>query len=146
MSLRRLASVAVIAVAVQTCLAQIRPEAAAIDAYLQAYVQSGNFSGVVVVEKDGKFVLDRGYGFADREQRLFNAASTRFHIASISMQFTAAAVLRLVDKGSLRLDDPVSSFIPGIQGGDRITIRNLLTERSGLPDINSLPDYDEILQ
>ena len=135
-----------IAFGIQSCFAQISPEAAAIDAYLQPYVQSGNFSGNVVAEKNGKIVFHGGYGFADREKRLSNTSATRFHIASISMQFTAAAVLRLVDKGSIRLDDPVSSFVPGIEGGDRITIRDLLIERSGLPDINSLPDYDDLLQ
>jgi CubicO group peptidase (beta-lactamase class C family) len=64
----------------------------------------------------------------------------------MSMQFTAAAVLRLVDDGSITLDEHVGNFIQGIEGADKITIRDLLTERSGLPDINTLPDYDEILQ
>jgi CubicO group peptidase (beta-lactamase class C family) len=146
MRIGRLTSIALIHFGLQSCLAQTSPRAAAIDAYLQPYVHSGNFSGDVVVEKGGKIAFERDYGFADQEQRVFNAGSTRFHIASISMQFTAAAILRLVDKGSIRLDDPVSSFIPGIEGGDRVTIRDLLTERSGLPDINSLPDYDEVLQ
>src|SRR5882672_6762322 len=146
MLIRQLAHVAVVALCTHGCLAQKNTDAAAIDAYLQPYVQSGNFSGDVVIEKNGKFVLDKGYGFADREQRVLNTGSTRFHIASISMQFTAAAILRLVDRGSIRVDDPVSSVISGIEGGDRITIRDLLTERSGLPDINSFPDYDEVLQ
>jgi CubicO group peptidase (beta-lactamase class C family) len=64
----------------------------------------------------------------------------------MSMQFTAAAILRLVDSGSLRLDDHVTDLIPGIEGADKISIRDLLTERSGLPDINALPGYDDVLQ
>src|SRR5258708_13930005 len=146
MPIRRLARFAVIAFGVQSCVAQSSPEAKAIDAYLQPYFQSGNFSGDVVVEKGGKIVFHGGYGFADHEQRVLNTGLMRFHVASISTQFTAAAILRLVDRGSIRLDDPVSSVISGIEGGDRITIRDLLTERSGLPDINSLPDYDDVLQ
>src|SRR5436309_12308533 len=121
MAIRQWASAAVVTFGLQCCLAQSRPEAAAIDAYLQPYIQSGNFSGDVAVEKNGKLVLDRGYGLADRERRVLNTGATRFHIASISMQFTAAAVVRLVDKGSIKLDDSVSSFIPGIVGGDQIT-------------------------
>jgi CubicO group peptidase (beta-lactamase class C family) len=62
------------------------------------------------------------------------------------MQFTAAAVLRLVDKGLIKLDDHVGEFVPGIPGAEKITIRDLLVERSGLPDINALPDYNEILK
>jgi len=106
MPIRQLASVAVIAFGLQSCLAQSSPEVAVIDAYLDPYVRSGNFSGNVVIERNGKFLSNRGYGFADREERVLNTGSTGFHIASISMQFTAGAVLRLVDKGSLRLDDP----------------------------------------
>src|SRR5258708_40038848 len=109
MLVRQLARVAVVALCAPGCLAQKNTDAAAIDAYLQPYVQSGNFSGDVVVETNGKFVLDKGYGFADREQHVLNTGSTRFHIASISTQFTAAAILRLVDRGSDRLHDPLQS-------------------------------------
>src|SRR5258708_8304698 len=62
------------------------------------------------------------------------------------MQFTAAAVLRLVDKGSISLSTHVSDVIPSISGGERITVRDLLLERSGLPDINDLPDYNQVLE
>jgi D-alanyl-D-alanine carboxypeptidase len=62
------------------------------------------------------------------------------------MQFTAAAILRLVDQGSFSLDTHVGDLVPGITGGDKITVRDLLMERSGLADINDLPDYRDILQ
>ena len=117
-----------------------------IDAYLKPYVQSGNFSGAVLAKENGKIVFEKAYGFADRERKVPNAMETRFHVASISMQFTAAAVLRLVDEGKLSLDTHVGEFAPGIKGAEKITVRDLLTERSGLPDINNLPDYNDILQ
>jgi CubicO group peptidase (beta-lactamase class C family) len=146
MHVRPLAFVAVIAFCAGGSMAQINPTATAIDAYLQPYVQSGNFAGDVLVEKNGKVVFEKAYGFADREHHIRNTAGMRFHIASISMQFTAACVLRLVDTGSVSLSDHVGDFAPGIPGADKITIRDLLTERSGLPDINGLPNYDELLQ
>jgi CubicO group peptidase (beta-lactamase class C family) len=120
--------------------------AANIDAYLKPYVESGNFSGSVLVRRDGRNVFRKAYGFSNREQKVENSNGTRFHIASISMQFTAAAILRLVDEGAISLDNHVGEYLHGIQGADKITIRDLLTERSGLPDINDLPDYGEILQ
>src|SRR5207237_7535937 len=64
----------------------------------------------------------------------------------LSMQFTAAAAFRLVDEGQLSLDTSVGEFVPGIKGAEKITVRDLLTERSGLPDINGLPDYNDILR
>ena len=60
-------------------LAQSNSKAAALDAYLQPYVHSGNFSGNVLVEKNGKIVFEKAYGLADRENRLRNTAATRFH-------------------------------------------------------------------
>lgn len=125
---------------------QSKLNAAAIDAYLEPYVHSGNFSGDVLVEKNGKIMFEKAYGLADRERGIRNTPATRFHIASMSMQFTAAAVLRLVDTGSIRLDDHIGDFLPGVPGADKITTRDLLIERSGLPDINALPSYAEILQ
>jgi D-alanyl-D-alanine carboxypeptidase len=119
---------------------------AAIDAYIRPYAKSNNFSGVVRVERRGTVVYQRAWGMADRERGIFNTATTRFHIASMSMQFTAAAVLRLVDLGQLTLDSPAGEFLPDTPGASRITVRDLLEERSGLPDINSAPDYDRILQ
>jgi D-alanyl-D-alanine carboxypeptidase len=127
-------------------MAQSKSTAAAIDAYLQPYVRGNNLSGEVLVEKNGKIFFEKSYGFAKREQRILNTPATWFHIASMSMQFTAAAVLRLVDMGSLKLDDQAGTFVSGIPEADKITIRDLLTERSGLPDINGLPDYEDILQ
>ncbi|HXJ89976.1 MAG TPA: serine hydrolase domain-containing protein [Candidatus Binatia bacterium] len=117
-----------------------------IDKYLQSYVQSNNFSGAVLISKDGKEVFKKAYGFANRKSRVQNTTETQFHIASVSMQFTAATVLRLVDAGSIKLDESVGTFLSGIQRADKITVRDLLMQRSGLPDINGLPEYDEVLQ
>ena len=130
----------------EQALAQESSVAERVDAYLQPYVQSGNFSGAVLAKENGKIVFEKAYGFADRERKVPNTLETRFHVASVSMQFTAAAVLRLVDEGKLSLDAHVGEFVPGIPGAEKITLRDLLTERSGLPDINSLPEYNDILQ
>src|SRR5438270_4787503 len=128
------------------CFAQKRPDLASVNSYLAPYVRSNNFAGDVLIEKNGKVLFEKAYGFANRDKNIRNANTVRFHIASISMQFTAAAVLRLVDNGLLRLDTHVSDLVSGISGGNRITVRDLLLERSGLPDINALPDYNQVLE
>ncbi len=146
MSITKLATAILIAFCTREIQGQTKFSEADIDAYLQPYVRSANFAGDVLVEKNGRVLFERAYGFADREHRIRNTAATRFHVASMSMQFTAAAVLRLVDKGSIKLDDRIGDFVPGIPGADKIRVRDLLVERSGLPDINVLPDYNDILQ
>ncbi len=147
MPFRPIAIVFAISFCTIRCFAQSDPTRSAdIDRYLQAYVHSANFAGTVLVSKSGTVVFKRAYGFADREKHIRNTTETRFHIASVSMQFTAAAVLRLADAGSISLDEHVGSLVPEVQGADKIAIRDLLTQRSGLPDVNGLPDYDEVLQ
>ena len=120
--------------------------AQAIDSYVRGYVDGGNFSGVVRVERDGKLLFERAYGYADAAHKVANTPATRFHIASMSMQFTAAAALRLADRGDLVLDAPVSAVLPDLRWDQPVTVRHLLTERSGLADINARPDYNDILQ
>lgn len=118
----------------------------AIDAYVQPYVRSNNFAGQVLVARGGKVVFAKAYGDADRGRHVANTLSTPTHVASLSMQFTAAAVLRLIDAGMLTLDTRVASIVPSVRGGDSITIRELLEQRSGLSDINARADYAEILK
>jgi CubicO group peptidase (beta-lactamase class C family) len=118
----------------------------AIDAYIEPYVKSNNFSGQLLVLRGSTVLYQRELGLADRDARVPVTRDTPFHIASISMQFTAAAIMRLVDQRKLSLETRVSEIVPSVRGGDRITIRNLLEQRSGLSDINARADYSEILQ
>jgi D-alanyl-D-alanine carboxypeptidase len=112
--------------------------------YLEPYVASNNFSGVVLIAQDGQIIHEKAYGFAAPLRR--NTVLTQFHVASLSMQFTAAAIMRLVEAGKLKLDAPIEQWVSGLPNGNTITIRNLLEETSGLPDINALPEYSDILK
>lgn len=131
------------------CDAALAQEAAvtrAIDAYIAPYVATNNFSGQVLLRRRGKTMYEKSFGEADRERHISVTPRTRFHIASLSMQLTSAAVLRLIDQGRLSLDTKVSEIVPSLRGGDRVTIRNLLEQRSGISDINARPEYAQILQ
>ncbi len=118
---------------------------AAIDHYVAPFVDTNNFSGVVLVARGGKPVFAKAYGSADREAHIANDLQTRFHIASMSMQFTAAATLRLIDQGKLSLDTPVVDIVPDYPNGRTITVRHLLTQTSGIADINAQDDYEKVL-
>ena len=126
--------------------AKPKPLGSDVDAYVQPYVRTNNFSGVVMVARKGVPAFAKAYGFADREKRVPNTLETRFHVASMSMQFTAAATLRLINAGRLTLDTPVSAVVPDYPNGDAITIRQLLTQTSGIADINAQDDYPDILK
>ena len=115
---------------------------ARIEAYVEPYVRTGNFSGVVLVTRDGRPLFRKGYGYAVREFDVPVTPETRFHIASVSKSFTAAAILLLEQQGKLRTSDPLDRFIPGCPNGGCITVHDLLAHTSGIPNVNAFPDYD----
>lgn len=116
-----------------------------IEGYLKPYVDTNNFSGTVVVTEKGQTLFAKSYGFADRENHVLNGSDTRYHIASMSILFTAFATLRLVEEDKLSLDDTAGSIVGPLPNGDRITVRELLEEDSGLPDFNDLRNYDALI-
>jgi CubicO group peptidase (beta-lactamase class C family) len=118
-----------------------QPSAARFDRQVQAYVHNGDFSGSVLVARQGHVIFQKSYGMANYEWNIPNSDKTRFHIASVSKTFTAAAILELEEQGKLKLTDPLSKYVPDFLNGERITVEQLLTHTSGLPDFYSLPEY-----
>ena len=90
-------------------------------------------SASIALVRDGKIVLAKAYGKASPTIAAASA-DLPYQIASNSKQFTAMALLMLEDEGKLSLDDKVVKFLPGISGGDRITLRQLLSHTAGLQD------------
>lgn len=89
----------------------------------------------IAVSKQGTTIYERGYGMANLEYAAHNTPDTIFHVASISKQFTAAAVLLLSLDGRLSLDDPARRYVPRLPDfGPPITIRQLIHHTSGLRD------------
>jgi D-alanyl-D-alanine carboxypeptidase len=105
------------------------------DSYVKALAPAKHFSGIIVAERDGKTLIEKSYGWAVEEWRIPNTSDTEFEIASLSKQFTAAAILQLVDTGKLNVEDSVSKYYvespPSWRG---MTIHHLLTHTSGLPE------------
>jgi CubicO group peptidase (beta-lactamase class C family) len=111
------------------------------DSYVKALAPTKHFSGTIWAERDGKLVLEKNYGYAVEEWRLSNSANTKFEIASLTKQFTAAAILQLQDAGKLNVLDPVGKYYPDAPTAWKgITLQHLLTHTSGLPE-NDWKDY-----
>src|SRR5450759_3891585 len=106
-----------------------------IDAIANQVLQAtGVPSASVAVVKNGRLAYAKAYGSAKLEPRLAASPDMRYAIGSISKQFTAVAVLLLQQDGKLKLDDPVSRFIPGLTRGNEVTVRQLLSHTSGYQD------------
>ena len=111
---------------------------AAIDRLMQRY--DGDVPGAsLLVLKDGRALVRRGYGRADLENGVAAGADTNYRLASVSKQFTAAAVLLLAQDGALSIDDPVKRWLPSLPPvADAITLRHLLAHTSGVLDYEDL--------
>jgi CubicO group peptidase (beta-lactamase class C family) len=84
----------------------------------------------------------KGYGLASIQPRREATASTVYRIGSITKQFTAAAIMRLIERGKLSLDDPMSKYLPDVPlHGHTVTIRQLLNHTSGIHSYTSKPEW-----
>jgi CubicO group peptidase (beta-lactamase class C family) len=117
-----------------------------IDSLMTAYAAPNGPGASVLVMRNGRTVFSRGYGRADIERGVAVTAATDFRLASLSKQFTAAAVMLLVADHRLRYDDDITTLVPGLPPFARgVTVRQLLTHTSGLPDYEDfVPDSQTV--
>jgi len=111
--------------------------AAAARSYLEEEAGADRFSGVVLVARGSRVVLNEAYGLADRDKKIPNQKDTKFNLGSINKNFTRAAVLQLARRNLLALDDPIGKFLPdypNAQAAEKVTIRQLLNMTSGIGD------------
>ena len=101
---------------------------------MQIVASTGVPSASVGVVKDGVVLYANAYGSAKLDPRASATPDLRYAIGSISKQFTAVAALLLQQDGKLKLDDPVSKYIPGLTRGNDVTVRMLLSHTSGYQD------------
>jgi CubicO group peptidase (beta-lactamase class C family) len=112
----------------------VKPEAVSrVDEILTRMTRDGAFSGSVLIAQDGVVFLSKGYGLADRVQGIPNTPQTRFHLGSMTKQFTAMGILILESQGKLNVQDPICTYITNCpEEWQDITIHHLLTHTSGL--------------
>ena len=108
-------------------------------AFVGPLLADGFLSGTLVVSHDGEVILRASYGLANLEHGINNGPETRFCVASLSKPMTAMAAVRLVEKGRLSLDGPVSQWLEDFPSGDEITLEDLLTHWAGVPHRVTVP-------
>jgi CubicO group peptidase (beta-lactamase class C family) len=111
---------------------------------LAGYQDAQALSGVILFVKDGRVLVRRAYGMADKTWGIPNTLQTRFRIASVGKQFLAAAVLQLAERGKLSIDAPVTDYIPEAPASWRkVTLKQLLNHTSGTPDFTEEPGFGQ---
>lgn len=114
-----------------------------VDAVLGKLYADEVFSGNVLISEKGKIIYEKAFGFANYENKIPMTGKTIFPIGSVSKTLTAVAVLKLKEQGKLRLDDSITKYLPDLPYPN-ITVRNLLSHTSGLPEYQSEAIIKEI--
>ena len=95
----------------------------------------------VLAVKDGEVIFEGGFGYADLKSKAPITTSSSFRLASVSKQFTTAAIIALENDGKLAYDDPLVMHVPEFDSWPGVTIRHLMTHTSGIPDYYELDYY-----
>lgn len=102
------------------------------DKFLTAYTEQHKFSGAVLIAKNDSIVFEKAYGYAGLADKRPNTINTQFRAGSLTKMFTSTLIMQLVKDKKLKLNDPVSKYIPSVKWADGITIKNLLSHTSGI--------------
>lgn len=132
----------VLLLALLPSLAPAQPSSPSLAAFIEKTAREQGFSGTVRVQHDRQAVYERSFGEADRAFAVPNTPQTRYWIASITKLFTAAMVLQLQEEGRLDLQRPIRTYLPDYagEGGDRVTVHQLLNHTSGIANFDTVTD------
>jgi CubicO group peptidase (beta-lactamase class C family) len=119
-----------------------------IDDLAASVLETGSVAGMSIgVQRGGDVLVTKGYGFADIENDVPATAETVYRIGSVTKQFTAAAVMQLVESGAIDLDDPMTVYLPDYpMQGHVVTIRHLLTHTSGIKSYTGLEEWQPTMR
>jgi CubicO group peptidase (beta-lactamase class C family) len=109
----------------------------AAEEYVSKLAQADDFSGVVLIGKNGSPILQKAYGYANREHKIPNTVDTRFNLGSINKSFTQLAVHQLAARGKLSFNDVIRTVLPDYpnrEAAEKVTVQQLLDMSSGIGD------------
>ena len=113
---------------------ELKRKSSDISKNLDAIITDNKFRGTVYVKIGNALEYIGTNGFSDKDRHTKNSTDTCFRIASLTKQFTAVAVMQLVEEGKLSLDDTIDKYFPSYKYGKKITVKNLLTMTAGIKD------------
>ncbi|MED1508361.1 MULTISPECIES: serine hydrolase [Bacillus] len=107
---------------------------ASISQKLDQYLVGKQFNGTVLVADKEHVILNKGYGYADVQNKIENTPQTKYRIGSITKTVVATSILQLQEQGKLNIQENVNKYIPSFPADKNITLYHLLTHTSGLPE------------
>lgn len=119
---------------------------AKVDERLGSLVKDGRFSGAVLIAREGRVLVSKGYGMANLEDETPNTPQTKFRLGSITKQFTATAIVMLQEQGKLNVQDSICKYVADCPAAwQPVTVHHLLAHTGGVPNFTSFPDYPKTM-
>lgn len=109
--------------------------------YIEPYLDQMDFSGVILIAKGDDVIAQKAYGYANLRTRKANTIATKFRVASLTKTFTAAAIMMLIERGKIKLSDPLSRFFAAFPNGQNIKVEHLLLHKSGVGSLDEPRHY-----
>ncbi len=125
----------------QIGFSQTNFDKAKLDNYFNVLEENNKFMGSVAVSKNGEIIYTKTIGLADVENKVKATEKSKYRIGSISKSFTAVLVLKAVEGKKLKLDQTIDKWFPTIKNAKKITVRHLLSHRSGIHNFTNDKDY-----
>jgi CubicO group peptidase (beta-lactamase class C family) len=138
--LRQIFLIIVSFIAVGSLCGQSKP-VGTVDSLLTQLTKQNLFSGAVLIADSSHILLSKGYGYADRENKIKNTSNTRFSLSSGSKIFTGTAITYLAQQGKLKFTDTIGKYIKGLPKGNVITLHQILTHSAGFDDFFKAKDF-----
>ena len=113
------------------------------DQYLQSLADNKTFSGSVLLARRNQIILLKGYGCSEYGCGEKNTSETIYRIGSVTKPFTAILTLKLLERRQLKLTNRLSEYFPDYPDGNRITIKHLLSNTSGIEDYTELETFEQ---
>jgi CubicO group peptidase (beta-lactamase class C family) len=117
-----------------------------VDAFLTEMYETEHFTGVVLIARNGRAIHAKGYGNSVAGKP--NNVDTAFHVASVTKQFTAAAIMQLVESGRVNLNESINAYLPEkyvTPAWEDVLLRHVLSHSSGIPDYAVTRDYYDVV-
>lgn len=109
-------------------------------------IKGDDFNGVILIEKNNEIIFYKAYGYQDKKNNILNNIKTKFGIASITKQFTAALILKLYEDNRLKLDDTLDMYLPEYEIGKKITVHQVLSNCSGIANFSLDIDFTSFVE
>jgi len=121
---------------------------AKLDLLFDRLLEKNKGMGSITIAKDGKILYSRSFGYGQITETLKKPLTqdSKFRIASVTKTYTAVMIFQLVEEGKLKLTDRLDQFFPQVPNASKITIAQILSHRSGIPDLTLMPAGDRSLK